>query len=63
MKGTRKFWMQAAFSKHKGALTRTAKRTGRSFAQLAHSRNPLTRKRANLALIAKRIAARRKAAG
>ena len=36
--------------KNKGKLTATAKRTGKSFSELAHSSNPLTRKRAIFAL-------------
>lgn len=39
--------------KNKGKLTETAKRTGKSFSELAHSKNPLTRKRAQFALNAK----------
>ena len=36
--------------KNKGKLTATAKRTGKSFSELAHSSNPITRKRAIFAL-------------
>lgn len=36
--------------KNKGKLTATAKKTGKSFSELAHSKNPLTRKRAQFAL-------------
>lgn len=39
--------------KNKGKLTATAKRTGKSFEELAHSKNPLTRKRAQFALNAR----------
>lgn len=38
----------------KGALTRTVKRTGKSWGELAHSRNPKTRKRAILAMTMKK---------
>lgn len=41
--------------KNKGKLTATAKRTGKSFSELAHSKNPLTRKRAQFALNAKKF--------
>lgn len=40
--------------KNKGKLTATAKRTGKSFSELAHSKNPLTRKRAIFALNARK---------
>lgn len=36
--------------KNKGKLTETARRTGKSFEELSHSKNPLTRKRAIFAL-------------
>lgn len=39
--------------KNKGKLTETAERTGKSFSELAHSKNPLTRKRAQFALNAR----------
>lgn len=39
--------------KNKGKLTETARRTGKSFSELAHSKNPLTRKRAQFALNAR----------
>jgi len=38
---------------NKGKLTATSKRTGKSFSELAHSSNPLTRKRAQFALNAR----------
>lgn len=41
-------------SKNKGKFTATQKRTGKSTEQLCHSKNPLTRKRANFARMAKR---------
>ena len=41
--------------KNKGKLTATAKRTGKSFSELAHSKNTLTRKRAQFALNAKKF--------
>ena len=40
--------------KNKGKFTATQKRTGKSTEQLCHSKNPLTRKRANFAKMAKR---------
>lgn len=40
--------------KNKGKLTETARRTGKSFEELAHSKNPLTRKRAQFALNARK---------
>lgn len=40
--------------KNKGKLTATAKKTGKSFTQLSHSKNPLTRKRAIFALNARK---------
>lgn len=39
---------------NKGKFTATQKRTGKSTSELAHSKNPLTRKRANFAKMAKR---------
>jgi hypothetical protein len=39
---------------NKGKLTATEKRTGKSASELLHSRNPLTRKRANFALTARK---------
>ena len=39
---------------NKGKFTATKKRTGKSTEELAHSKNPLTRKRANFARMAKR---------
>ena len=39
---------------NKGKFTATKKRTGKSTEELAHSKNPLTRKRANVAMMAKR---------
>lgn len=39
---------------NKGKLTATSKRTGKSFSELAHSKNPLTRKRAIFALNARK---------
>lgn len=40
--------------KNKGKFTATQKRTGKSTEELCHSKNPLTRKRANFAKMAKR---------
>ena len=40
--------------KNKGKFTDTMKRTGKSAEELKHSKNPLTRKRANFAVMAKR---------
>ena len=40
--------------KNKGKFTATKKRTGKSTEELTHSKNPLTRKRANFARMAKR---------
>lgn len=40
--------------KNKGKLTETSRRTGKSFEELAHSKNPLTRKRAQFALNARK---------
>ena len=40
--------------KNKGKFTATKKRTGKSTEELTHSKNPLTRKRANFAMMAKR---------
>ena len=40
--------------KNKGKFTATQKRTGKSTEELTHSKNPLTRKRANFAKMAKR---------
>ena len=40
--------------KNKGKFTTTQKRTGKSTEELCHSKNPLTRKRANFAKMAKR---------
>lgn len=40
--------------KNKGKFTATKKRTGKSTEELTHSKNPLTRKRANFAKMAKR---------
>ena len=40
--------------KNKGKFTATKKRTKKSTEQLTHSENPLTRKRANFARMAKR---------
>lgn len=40
--------------KNKGKFNATKKRTGKSTAELTHSKNPLTRKRANFARMAKR---------
>ena len=52
-------WMETAFSKHKGALRKKAKKSGLitggeaispvALRQMARSQNPLTRKQANLA--------------
>ena len=39
---------------NKGKFTATKKRTGKSTEELKHSKNPLTRKRANFAMMAKR---------
>jgi hypothetical protein len=39
---------------NKGKFTKTKKATGKSTAQLAHSKNPLTRKRAIFAMNAKK---------
>ena len=39
---------------NKGKFTATKKRTGKSTEELTHSKNPLTRKRANFAMMAKR---------
>lgn len=39
---------------NKGKFTATKKRTGKSTEELTHSKNPLTRKRANFARMAKR---------
>lgn len=39
---------------NKGKFTATKKRTGKSTEELTHSKNPLTRKRANFAKMAKR---------
>lgn len=46
--------------KNRGKLTATAKRTGKSFSELKHSKNPLTRKRATFALNARKWAKKRK---
>lgn len=46
--------------KNRGKLTATAKRTGKSFAELKHSKNPLTRKRAVFALNARKWAKKKK---
>ena len=40
--------------KNKGKFTATKKATGKSTEELTHSKNPLTRKRANFAKMAKR---------
>lgn len=40
--------------KNKGKFTATKKRTGKSTEELTHSKNPLTRKRAMFAKMAKR---------
>ena len=40
-------------AKNKGKFTATKKRTGKSTEELKHSKNPLTRKRANFAMMAK----------
>lgn len=40
--------------KNKGKFTATQKRSGKSTEELCHSKNPLTRKRANFARMAKR---------
>ena len=40
--------------KNKGKFTATKKRTGKSTEELTHSKNPLTRKRAQFALNAKK---------
>lgn len=40
--------------KNKGKFTATKKRTKKSTEELTHSKNPLTRKRANFARMAKR---------
>lgn len=40
--------------KNKGKFTATMKRTGKSAEQLVHSKNPLTRKRAQFALNARK---------
>jgi hypothetical protein len=40
---------------NKGKLGATSKKTGKSFSQLAHSKNPLTRKRAQFALNARKF--------
>ena len=39
---------------NKGKFTATMKRTGKPAEELKHSKNPLTRKRANFAMMAKR---------
>lgn len=39
---------------NKGKFTATQKKTGKSTEELCHSKNPLTRKRANFAKMAKR---------
>ena len=39
---------------NKGKFTKTQKETGKSASELKHSKNPVTRKRANFALMAKR---------
>lgn len=56
----RRLWMKKAFANARGQLKATAKRTGKSYGELAHSRSGLTRRRAALALTAGRIARRRK---
>jgi hypothetical protein len=46
--------------KNRGKLTATSKKTGKSFEQLKHSKNPLTRKRATFAINARKWAKKRK---
>lgn len=41
--------------KNKGKFTATKKKTGKSTSQLLHSKNPLTRKRAQFALNARKF--------
>lgn len=45
---------------NRGKLTATSKRTGKSFSELKHSKNPLTRKRATFALNARKWNKKRK---
>lgn len=45
---------------NRGKLTATSKRTGKSFSELKHSKNPLTRKRATFAINARKWAKKRK---
>lgn len=46
--------------KNRGKLTATSKKTGKSFEQLKHSKNPLTRKRATFAINARKWAKKRR---